>query len=266
MKLPPPLNTLRKELEPTQKLYLKITPSFSNKMTVWESKFGGEPYFPKGLEYPKSPEGKPLILLAQINFSETLLLDNFPKEGILQFYIDSYHDLYGVDDEDLSNQSHFRVIYFDKIDLDKKNLITDFSFLPSMDDPDMILPFIGSFALTFEQKSEPISGYDYRLEEMIESLVDNSKEDLDYYDLVEDYADLYDGEEHKLGGYPFFTQDDPRLDFDENIEAYELLFQMISDEDVDIMWGDAGVGNFFIQPSALKKLDFSRVIYSYDCC
>ena len=58
MKLPPQLENLRKELEATQKLYLKITPSFSNKLTIWESKFGGEPYFPKKLDYPKSPEAK----------------------------------------------------------------------------------------------------------------------------------------------------------------------------------------------------------------
>ena len=138
MKLPPQLENLRKELEATKKLYLKITPSFSNKLTLWESKFGGEPYFPKQLEYPKSPYGNPLVLLAQINFSETLLLDNFPKEGILQFYIDSYHDLYGMSDEDLAEQTYFRVIYFDKIDLDENNLIPDFSFLPSIDYPDVI--------------------------------------------------------------------------------------------------------------------------------
>ena len=73
--------------------------------------------FPKQLNYPKSPEGNPLVLLAQINFSETLLLENFPQEGILQFYIDSYHDLYGMNDEDLAEQNYFRVIYFNKIDL-----------------------------------------------------------------------------------------------------------------------------------------------------
>ncbi|MEL4894398.1 YwqG family protein [Crocosphaera sp. Alani8] len=266
MKLPPLLENLRNELEATQKLYLKITPSFNNKMTLWESKFGGDPYFPKQLNYPKSPEGNPLVLLAQINFSETLLLENFPQEGILQFYIDSYHDLYGMNDEDLAEQNYFRVIYFNKIDLNENNLITDFSFLPSIDDPDIMLPFIGSFSLTFEQKYQPISGYDYRLEKMIENFVNGTEEKPDYYDLLDDYIDLYEAEEHKLGGYPFFTQDDPRMDFDETIEPYELLFQMVSDEDADIMWGDVGVGNFFIQPSALKKLDFSRVIYSYDCC
>ena len=35
MKLPPLLENLRNELEATQKLYLKITPSFNNKMTFY---------------------------------------------------------------------------------------------------------------------------------------------------------------------------------------------------------------------------------------
>ena len=88
---------------------------------------------------------------------------------------------------------------------------------------------------------------------------------MDYCDLLDDYLDFYDGEDHKIGGYPFFTQDDPRLHLTDTIEPYQLLFQMISDDEADIMWGDAGVGNFFIQPSALETLDFSRVIYYYDC-
>ncbi|MBO7381562.1 MAG: DUF1963 domain-containing protein, partial [Neisseriaceae bacterium] len=32
-----------------------------------------------------------------------------------------------------------------------------------------------------------------------------------------------------------------------------------------IMWGDAGVGNFFITADDLKKRDFSRVLYNWDC-
>ncbi|MEA5511308.1 YwqG family protein [Crocosphaera sp. UHCC 0190] len=266
MKLPNQLEPLRKELEATVKSYLKIKPSFSHDLTLWESKFGGYPYFPKTLDYPKNPQGQPLVLLAQINFSDTLLLEGFPKEGILQFYIDSHHDLYGFDDEDMTNQAHFRVLYFDKIEFDESKLITDFSFLPNIDDLETFLPFIGSFSLIFEQKHEPISGCDYRLENLIEEFADESREGLDFCDLADEYLEFYDGEEHKLGGYPFFTQDDPRMDLDEDTEPYELLFQMRSDDEADIMWGDAGVGNFFIQPSALKKLDFSRVIYYYDCC
>ena len=45
---------------------------------------------------------------------------------------------------------------------------------------------------------------------------------------------------------------------------YILLFQMDSkgNKSIDIMWGDGGVGNFFIKQSALQKLDFGRVLYN----
>ena len=33
----------------------------------------------------------------------------------------------------------------------------------------------------------------------------------------------------------------------------------------DIMWGDMGVANFFIEPNALKNLDFTNVLFNWDC-
>ena len=43
-----------------------------------------------------------------------------------------------------------------------------------------------------------------------------------------------------------------------------LLFQLDTVE--DIMWGDSGVGNFFIREEDLKNRDFTRVLYNWDCC
>jgi len=38
---------------------------------------------------------------------------------------------------------------------------------------------------------------------------------------------------------------------------------MISDD--EFCWGDGGVGNFLIRGEDLENLDFSQVIYNYDC-
>ena len=38
------------------------------------------------------------------------------------------------------------------------------------------------------------------------------------------------------------------------------------DSDDGILWGDAGVGNFFIDLEKLKQRDFSDVFYTWDCC
>ncbi|HAC65756.1 MAG TPA: DUF1963 domain-containing protein [Cyanothece sp. UBA12306] len=265
IKLPATVESFRSQIEATIKPYIAIEPVLSkDKLTPWQSKFGGDPYFPKHLKYPKNPEGQPLYLLAQINFAEVPPLENFPSQGILQFYLDGQHDSYGFEFDDMMTQSHFRVLYFEEIETDQDKLITDFSFLPDVIEEEILLPFLGDFSLTFTKKYEPMSGYDYQIESLFQNNIDNDQ--LDLCNLLDDYTELYEGEEHKLGGYPFFTQDDPRFTLAEGIEPYCLLLQMVSDDDADIWWGDAGVGNFFIQPSALAKRDFSRVIYYYDCC
>ncbi|MGW54284.1 DUF1963 domain-containing protein, partial [Listeria monocytogenes] len=87
----------------------------------------------------------------------------------------------------------------------------------------------------------------------------------------EDKADeLYNlaSEGSQLGGYPFFTQEDPRM-YAENPHHDTLLFQLAS-EDFDenrmaIMWGDCGVANFFINKQDLINRDFSNIMYNWDC-
>ena len=82
----------------------------------------------------------------------------------------------------------------------------------------------------------------------------------------------------RMGGYPYFTQDDPRDrspagGWKGGISGHTvLLFQSDSENGGDpknwiddICWGDAGVANFFITPEDLAKRDFSNVIYTWDC-
>ena len=54
---------------------------------------------------------------------------------------------------------------------------------------------------------------------------------------------------------------DPRNDEEHDV----LLFQLDSEEG-SVMWGDCGVANFFINADALKRMDFSDVLYNWDCC
>lgn len=95
--------------------------------------------------------------------------------------------------------------------------------------------------------------------------------DGDAYDLPDSVDEaLYDeyscNDGSKAGGYALFTQDDPR-DMDNDGEWLLLLQIDTSDEEgVDIMWGDGGVGHFFIRPEDLAKRDFSNVWYNWDCC
>ena len=60
----------------------------------------------------------------------------------------------------------------------------------------------------------------------------------------------------------FFTQFEPRDE--EQLKEYDtLLFQI--DSGGEIMIGDCGVMNFFINREKLKNRDFSDVFYNWDC-
>lgn len=92
---------------------------------------------------------------------------------------------------------------------------------------------------------------------------------MDAFDYFEQFDDeVYDEYTanafgHKIGGYASFTQEDPRSYSHQNHTI--LLLQIDSDDDIDSMWGDVGIANFFIRPEDLKKKDFSNVLYNWDC-
>lgn len=58
-------------------------------LNPWESKVGGYPYLPKGMDYPKDEEAdRFLMFLGQMNCADVPEVEgfNFPKQGLLQFY------------------------------------------------------------------------------------------------------------------------------------------------------------------------------------
>lgn len=69
---------------------------------------------------------------------------------------------------------------------------------------------------------------------------------------------------HKLLGYPAFTQSDPR-DYKVKYGKYDTLLLQIDSED-DILWGDCGVANFFINKDDLLNKNFDNILYNWDCC
>ena len=267
--LSPELENYRDRIEATIKPYIEIQTQNNDDVNWWQSKFGGLPYLPKGFEYPKTSDGKYLFLLAQLNFDEIPPLDGFPDRGILQFYI-ADDDLYGLDlgtSADVDNptaEDRFKIIYFPQPDFQVENIITNYDFLPELEN----FPVHGFCSLQFTKKYAPISTNDYQF---IELLGEEINELFMNHEIDDKYREISHSLGHKIGGYPYFTQDDVRK-YNSNSDQKEkpdiLLFQMDTDcnETVDIMWGDSGVGNFFIDESALRELDFSKVLYNWDCC
>lgn len=231
-------------------------------LTLWQSKVGGDPYLPKGADYPRHPAGHALTLLAQINFAEVPKLPDFPEKGILQFFIDGTDDMYGADCGGLLVQDGFRIVYYADVSENIDDLVRDFSPYAVENKVD-VLPFGGQYAMAFALREQLVPMEDFHFDAM--TAWEWSEEVQAVYDL---YSQDASGIGHRIGGYPWFMQGDPRQ-YDEDLQDYVLLFQLDSDwgeeSGNNIMWGDAGVGNFFIRPDDLKKLDFSKVMYTWDC-
>lgn len=191
--LSPELEPYREQIEASIKPYLELKLTDNGNPTCWQSKFGGLPYFPKNCEYPKNWDGEYLYLLAQINFAEVPYIDDFPKEGILQFYIGDYNGLYGADIDNPTQQNNFRILYFADVDLQENNLIADFSFLPEVNSG----PIKGCCALEWSKHYVPMNMADYGYDVL--SIEEISIE------IDEQYSDLFADAGHKIGGYPYFT-------------------------------------------------------------
>ena len=262
--LPSELFNYKDRIKATIKPFIEIKAKSDNNLRLWQSKFSGFPYFPKGLQYPTDTKGQAMFLLAQINFSETPKLEMFPEKGILQFYISNGSDIYGACFENPARQNGFKVLFFPEVIEDDHLLITEFDFLPK---PDM-LPIENQSSLIFNLGYAPIPVVDYHFEPTILNIDSKSKYELfgKYKKVYEEYEKLFHSEGHKLGGYPYFTQNDPREFETYRGEEYRLLFQMDTDDEAGIMWGDCGVANFFISEQDLENKNFSRVLYNWDCC
>lgn len=226
---------------------IKLT---SEKPDIFDSKAGGLGYVPHDMPIPCDSKGNQLRLLAQIDCSK-IELEEYPEKGLLQFWVLN-DDVCGLDFDNPTNQNTFRILYHK--DVDRTVTESEIAEKTVNNSDDDYFPVRGEFGMNFV--------YDTDVEQVYN---DDTFE--------EDYDDIEGNFGHKAGGFPDFTQSDPREDMP-NGDSYDfLLFQLDSDyceEDDDkereyVLWGDMGIANFFINTQKLKNCDFSDVLYNWDC-
>lgn len=254
--LPSVLAAYRPVIEKSLRPYIRIHAEVDDDVEIIQSKLGGLPYLPEGVDYPVDEDGNPLFLLAQINCRDLPELEDFPRQGILQFYI-ADDDMYGLDLDEPTDQHNFRVLYFE--DVDEERRMRDFSFLPVFEE----MPFEDKYSLTFEKGVAPVSPEDIHFDEVFgeapHTFFDQYGADTD--PVRREYLRVAQGTGHKMGGYAHFTQEDPRFAHDDFSGAI-LLLQIDSRSGIE--WGDAGVANFFILPEDLRERNFKNVLYNWD--
>ena len=259
----------------TQREVIRIKLSLADELAVTDSKVGGVPYIPKGGALPRSADGKPLFMLAQINCEQLPENNLYPKKGLLQFWIaDTEDPLYGLDYDDPCSNDFKRVLYFSTIGeaLSIDDFISDYTF------DDNHLPFNSKkqFALHFKKDTESISLEERAanqlffekwneafstqittIDEFFEEVPNDICEEINASLLKEPTG-------HKIGGYPYFIEYDPR---EENDPHTLLLLQIDIDnvEGEEIYWGNGGgVANFFVSPEDMANCKFDDVLFHWE--
>jgi uncharacterized protein YwqG len=261
--LPTELHPYVDNLIDSQKEFIKVEIEKSPNLTLTQSKVGGYPYFPVEMGLPLDSAGNHLDFLAQINFEDSPELVGYPTSGMLQFFIQRTES-YGKDFGGAKGQNDYRVIYHEDTNRPARNAFPELDAIridgqytsPNSKDE--------KFLMKFAKSSGFVSPKSIHFDQYFKS------QDLDFFKqfggkgraISKAYKKLADSSGSKIGGYPDFTQDDPRF-YDSSMKDWKLLFQL--DSGGGIMWGDMGVGNFFIASEDLKNSDFSKVFYYWDC-
>lgn len=254
---------------------LKIEPDIQP--GICDSKFGGVPYWDMTKPYPTDHDGNKLMLLAQINLNHLEKNDFLPENGMLQFFI-GLDDVFGLDFDNPDTQNAFRVVYHESVDdsITKEQVLCLNPPVSTNPDIEEYTPLWKECAVKIEKADAYMGESDYRFDQLFGEIV-HEKFNIEFdsvFNLLDE--DNYDkmmeelsNTDHWLLGYPYFTQEDPRT-YEEKYRYYDtLLFQMDSDSINNkdyVLWGDCGVANFFINHEDLKRKDFSKVLYNWDCC
>ena len=256
------------------------------------SKFGGRPYLPAGESAPTNEKGEPLGMIAQINCADLPENDIYPATGMLQFWINPNDEecMWGYDYKNPLSQKNHRVVYYETLDEPNPDVQFPVPF-PTIDWGDYGWPLgpegkdvseaTTEYALAFEPWEQGFLDGGFEIydqfadawDEMYpdQKLPENpNARDNASYNLLEPFES--DERDYSyIGGYPSFAQGDPRDEFEElrghsvNLLTIESEWGEDAEEDVYVIWSDAGAANWLITPEALAARDFSQVVFEWAC-
>ncbi|MBO0812869.1 MAG: DUF1963 domain-containing protein [Microlunatus sp.] len=233
----------------------------------------GHPYLPAGCGWPDGEHG-PQVFVAQINFAELDRLPGFPTSGLLQWFVDP-DDCYGLTFDDTAGAAGFSVRWY--ADLSAPSLAGPDAPTPT-DHLDLVpMEFVGPTAVGFRHASS-IPAWDelpsdVRREAVWERVAmafgENRSEPAFVYDqyirggssVLAEYATG-----SKIGGYPTFTQQDPRGSGSYPALGSAAAGLLVELDSMDVGgWGDSGIAHLFGDPGALAAGDTSGIRYHWDC-
>ncbi|MGE8203798.1 YwqG family protein [Heyndrickxia sp. NPDC080065] len=241
---------------------------------IGSSKFGGLPDLPPNFLFPKYDNGY-LSFLAQLNLQEAKAFDKnnlLPQKGILFFFYDILEQPWGMGEED---KGCFKVLYYDG---DVKEL----KRTPYPEETEDYFP-LPSFKIMFKEFlsfPEELEGVELNEEEM-ENYYEFRDSVMQTSEIINNDEEMIVQPMHYMLGEPFNVQNNvfKEIIYYENEEKIDwpseelnqksndliLLFQMDSDDDLDVMWGDVGILYFCIDKHDLQNKKFDQTKFILQC-
>ena len=206
-----------------------------------KSQFGGQPYFEKGEKWPKTKGGDNLEFVFQIFNENNIALPKNIK--LIQFYYDFNRDELSIGtDDDGWHVKIYENLHKENIEIIKKpskhNTVKYCEIeyeviqsLPDWEGIDACCENASKLSCVLNE-DEPWENYDKIVEELVGE------------------QDIWS----QLGSYPHWIQGF------ENENNYTFLFQIDSEENAGLMWGDCGLIYVFYDTEN-KKLEFLLQCY-----
>lgn len=248
---------------------LKTFPCREDELSLGSTRIGGRPDLTDDVVWPVW-KGKPLAFLAQINLNDLVrfpFASVLPQDGWLLFFYDAEQSTWGFDPQDLGS---WAVIL----------MPNDGSPLKRRGVPSEALPG-GFYKPCRVEMREVLTAPPFESPFVRKLNLTESEEDA-YWDLLEEiYADGDKEVSHQILGHPEPIQGDMQLECQlvsnglycgdltgynnprakelaKGAEDWRLLFQLDSDDDAGMMWGDVGRLYFWIRQEDLENGDFEK--------
>lgn len=245
------------------KAAIALIPDEGKPIGMRGSRLGGPAWLSDGEAWPLDSRGAPLDHLAQLDMADCRALDGYPVDGVLQFFI-GRGDLFGMNLEDL-RKGDFLVRHVPADSSGELHAAPSMT-VPAGECPEDYSPLGDDYRraglpLRAEAFTDRMDASTCEVDERLTALFERFDADA-VWPILE--ADEFERRvDHHTGGYPAYTQSDIRYQ-DSYADCDQVLLRITSDD--GIMWGDSGEAVFLISPENFAKRDFSKVVYSWDCC
>lgn len=297
----------RESRRPLCRLHLSRRP-----FAAADSHLGGAPYVPRQGQIPVDKGGSQLWLCAQINFAQAPRMEGFPSSGLLQIFLEDWHfGDFGLEEGPGLTQDYWRVLFYPEIDptvtlqecqakmavpweeakrsnmprpansFDLQDIANGQDYLWRCPEVPLKIDFQGV-------EQEGVNCEDFRFEKLFAQALKARLPEADPREFMpyrlrggsdeerEALEQIYrriKGGGCKMGGYPSYLQDDPRLYDPSWARCDALLLQLYDDaydypqEEIDErdLYLNGGPLNFVMPGEDLKKGDFSRVLAQWAC-